>query len=207
MTILIHPTYFPTVSHFVAMLKAETILLEAEDNFQKQTYRNRMYIYSTNGKQMLNIPVSHSRNRLDQKYKDIQIDYAEKWQKIHFKSLEAAYRSSPFFEYFVDDLRPLFEKKHNFLLDYNLMILEILQDCLGIKLKTIPTKEFVKETASDIIDLRYLVNSKKTPHSFEPYTQVFDHKHSFIDDLSILDVLFNEGRHAVDYLKRQELSV
>lgn len=207
MTILIHPTYFPTVSHFVAMLKAETILLEAEDNFQKQTYRNRMYIYSPNGKQMLNIPVSHSRNRLNQKYKDIQIDYAEKWQKIHFKSLEAAYRSSPFFEYFVDDLRPLFEKKHNFLLDYNLMILEILQDCLGIKLKTIPTKEFVKETTSDIIDLRYLVNSKKTPHSFEPYTQVFDHKHSFIDDLSILDVLFNEGRHAVDYLKRQELSV
>ncbi|HUH50894.1 MAG TPA: WbqC family protein [Flavobacterium sp.] len=207
MTILIHPTYFPTVSHFVAMLKAETILLEAEDNFQKQTYRNRMYIYSPNGKQMLNIPVSHSRNRLNQKYKDIQIDYAEKWQKIHFKSLEAAYRSSPFFEYFVDDLRPLFEKKHNFLLDYNLMILEILQDCLGIKLKTIPTKEFVKETASDIIDLRYLVNSKKTPHSFEPYTQVFDHKHSFIDDLSILDVLFNEGRHAVDYFKRQELSV
>lgn len=207
MNILIHPTYFPTVSHFVAMLKAETILLEVEDNFQKQTYRNRMYIYSPNGKQMLNIPVSHTKNHSNQKYKDLQIDYSEKWQKVHFKSLEAAYRSSPFFEYFIDDLIPLFEKKHNFLLDYNLLTLEVLQDCLGIRLKTDQTKEFVKETTNDIIDFRYLVNSKKALHSFEAYTQVFDHKHGFIDDLTILDLLFNEGRYAIDYLKRQDLKI
>lgn len=207
MNILIHPTYFPTISHFVAMLKAETIFLETEDNFQKQTYRNRMYIYSSNGKQMLNIPVSHIRNHPNQKYKDLQIDYSEKWQRIHFKSLEAAYRSSPFFEYFVDDLMPLFEKKHNFLLDYNLLTLEILQDCLGIKLKTEQTKEFIKETTSDIVDFRHLVNSKKTLYNFETYTQVFDTKHDFINDLSLLDLLFNEGRQAVDYLKRQYLSI
>ncbi len=207
MNILIHPTYFPTISHFVAMLKAETIFLETEDNFQKQTYRNRMYIYSSNGKQMLNIPVSHIRNHSNQKYKDLQIDYSEKWQRVHFKSLEAAYRSSPFFEYFVDDLMPLFEKKHNFLLDYNLLTLEILQDCLGIKLKTEQTKEFIKETTNDIIDFRHLVNSKKTLYNFESYTQVFDTKHDFINDLSLLDLLFNEGRQAVDYLKRQYLSI
>jgi hypothetical protein len=207
MNILIHPTYFPTISHFVAMLKAETIFLEVEDNFQKQTYRNRMYIYSPNGKQMLNIPVSHTRKHPNQKYKDLQIDYSEKWQKIHFKSLEAAYRSSPFFEYFIDDLVPLFEKKYNFLLDYNLLTLEVLQDCLGIKLKTVETKEFVKETTNDRIDFRHLANSKKTLYSFETYTQVFDHKHGFVNDLTILDLLFNEGRYAVEYLKRQDLKI
>ena len=110
-------------------------------------------------------------------------------------------------EYFIDDLMPLFEKKHNYLLDYNLLILEILQECLGIKLKTEQTKEFVKETAEDLIDFRYLVNSKKVLHTFEPYTQVFDHKHGFMNDLSLLDLLFNEGRYAVDYLKRQNLTL
>lgn len=205
MSILIHPTYFPSISHFVAMIKADTIQLEVEDNFQKQTYRNRMYIYSPNGLQMLNIPVSHSRKHQNQKYKDLQIDYAEKWQKIHFKSLEAAYRSSPFFEYFIDDLLPLYEKKYNFLLDYNLLILEVLQDCLGISLNTAQTIEYTKETTSPIKDYRYLVNSKKTHHNFAPYTQVFDHKHGFINDLSILDLLFNEGRYALDYLREQNL--
>jgi hypothetical protein len=109
MNILIHPTYFPSVSHFVAMAQAETITFEMEDNFQKQTNRNRMYIYSPNGIQLLNIPVKHSADTRHQKTKDIKIESAFDWQKQHFKSLEAAYRSSPFFEYFEDDILPIFE--------------------------------------------------------------------------------------------------
>src|SRR3990167_7681388 len=105
MNILIHPTYFPSISHFVAMAQSEQITFEIEDNFQKQTNRNRTYIYSPKGIQLLNIPVKHSKLS-HQKTKDIQIENDFDWQKQHFKSLEAAYRSSPFFEYFEDDIRP-----------------------------------------------------------------------------------------------------
>src|SRR5690554_7798716 len=94
MDLLIHPTYFPSVSHFVAMVQADSILFETDDNFQKQTNRNRMYIYSANGMQMLNIPIKHSKD-IHQKYKDLRIENAFNWQKQHFKSLEAAYRTSP----------------------------------------------------------------------------------------------------------------
>ena len=110
MNIIIHPTYFPSISHYIAMLQADLVTLEMEDNFQKQTNRNRMYIYSPNGVQLLNIPVKHSIDK-HQKYKDVRIENDFGWQKNHFKSLEAAYRTSPFFEYFEDDFRPLFEKK------------------------------------------------------------------------------------------------
>ena len=97
--ILIHPTYFPSISHYVAMLKADSVTFEMEDNFQKQTNRNRMYIYSPNGIQMLNIPIKHSKEK-HQKYKDVRIENDFGWQKNHFKSLEAAYRTSPFFFFF-----------------------------------------------------------------------------------------------------------
>ena len=85
MNILLHPTYFPSISQYTALLQAETITFEKEDNFQKQTNRNRMYIYSPNGVQMLNIPVKHSKE-LHQKYKDVKIENAFDWQKNHFKS-------------------------------------------------------------------------------------------------------------------------
>lgn len=204
MNILLHPTYFPSVAHFVAMLQADKITFEVEDNFQKQTNRNRTYIYSPNGKQLLNIPVKHSGSVSHQKYKEIQIDYSENWQKIHYKSLEMAYRSSPFFEYFEDDLIPLFEDKYKFLLDYNLELFDILQSCLGTNLTFDKTTEYIKEP-QNIKDFRYLVDGKKVAHNFESYTQVFEEKQGFLSDLSVLDLLFNEGRYADDYLKRQNL--
>lgn len=203
MPILIHPTYFPSVSHFVAMLNTDSLSFETEDNFQKQTNRNRMYIYSPNGKQMLNIPVKHTKN-VHQKYKDTRIEEAFDWQKQHFKSLEAAYRSSPYFEYFEDDIRPVFEQKHEFIMDLNFKTIEIVTDCLGIDLKYNTTKEY-SHNISGATDYRYLANGKKDLSEFEPYTQVFGNKHGYINNLSILDLLFNEGRHAIDYLKSQTI--
>lgn len=203
MNILLHPTYFPSISHFVAMVKADSVTFEIEDNFQKQTNRNRMYIYSPNGIQLLNIPVKHGVNP-NQKFKDTKIEHAFGWQKQHFKSLEAAYRTSPFFEYFEDDIRPLFEKKHDFMMDLNFQAMEIVTNCLGIDLTYEKTSEYFHE-ASSFKDYRYLVNGKKDTSEFEPYIQVFEEKHGFINNLSILDLLFNEGRYAVEYLKNQEL--
>ncbi len=203
MHILLHPTYFPSISHFVAMVKADSVTFEVEDNFQKQTNRNRMYIYSPNGIQLLNIPVKHSKTA-HQKFKDTKIEPAFDWRKQHFKSLEAAYRTSPFFEYFEDDIRPLFEKKHTYMMDLNFEAMEIVTECLGMNFSYNKTTEYFHEV-SNVEDYRYLANGKKDTAVFEPYTQVFGEKYGFINNLSILDLLFNEGRHAMDYLKNQSL--
>ena len=203
MNILIHPSYFPSISHYIAMIQANTVTFEMEDNFQKQTNRNRMYIYSPNGVQLLNIPIKHAVER-HQKYKDVRIENDFGWQKNHFKSLEAAYRTSPFFEYFEDDFRPLFEKKQEFLMDLNMEIFELVNHSLGINIQTEKTTEFFHE-ASSYNDFRSLINGKKDTTQLEEYTQVFNEKHGFLNNLSLLDLLFNEGRYAVDYLKKQSL--
>lgn len=205
MNILIHPTYFPSISHFVAMVKANTVTFEVEDNFQKQTNRNRMYIYSPNGIQLLNIPLKHNPVGGPQKFKDTKIETAFDWQKQHFKSLEAAYRTSPFFEYFEDDIRPVFEKKHTYMMDLNFQVLEIVTSCLGMDLQYDKTTEYFHEVNPEITDYRSLANGKKDTALFEPYTQVFEEKEGFLNNLSILDLLFNEGRYAMEYLKNQSL--
>ncbi|HTG67570.1 MAG TPA: WbqC family protein [Flavobacterium sp.] len=205
MKTLLHPSYFPSISHFVAMIQADSIVFEMEDNFQKQTNRNRTYIYSPNGIQLLNIPIKHSKTS-HQKTKDIQIENDFDWQKQHFKSLEAAYRSSPFFEFFEDDFVPFFEKKHTFLMDLNMEAFEIISKCMRTKFQIETTVEYFHEVDSNIIkDYRFLVNGKKDPSVFEAYPQVFDDKFGFINNLSILDLLFNEGKFTVDYLKTQQL--
>ena len=203
MDILLHPTYFPSISHFVAMAQADTITFEMEDNFQKQTNRNRTYIYSPNGIQMLNIPVKHSREK-HQKTKEVKLETAFDWQKQHFKSLEAAYRTSPFFEYFEDVLQPIFHKKHTFLMDLNFETMEIVSKCLAMKMEFKTTNEYFHETPN-FSDFRALANGKKDGSVFENYTQVFEEKKGFLNNLSTLDLLFNEGRFALDYLKQQKI--
>ncbi|WP_338408629.1 WbqC family protein [uncultured Flavobacterium sp.] len=204
---LFHPTYFPSISHFVAMAQGNSITFEIEDNFQKQTNRNRTYIYSPNGIQLLNIPVKHSAER-HQKTKNVKIETDFDWQKQHFKSLEAAYRSSPFFEYFEDDIRPLFEKKHTFLLDLNFETIAFISKSLRMKLDYNNTQEYFHEIDSKkIIDFRNLANGKKEDSKFESYTQVFGEKHGFLNNLSVLDLLFNEGKYALDYLKKQKIII
>lgn len=203
MNILLYPSYFPSISHFAAIAQAEMVSFEMEDNFQKQTNRNRMYIYSPNGLQLLNIPIKHSKNP-HQKTKDVKIEDAFDWQKQHFKSLEAAYRTSPFFEYFEDDIVPIFKKKHAFLMDLNLETMEIVSKCLGLDFPYDETTEYFHEVNGKI-DFRPLVNGKKDANEFESYTQVFGEKHGYLNNLSILDLLFNEGRYALEYLKKQPL--
>ncbi|RRJ90648.1 hypothetical protein EG240_08125 [Paenimyroides tangerinum] len=204
MDILIHPSYFPSISHFVAMIQADKITFEMEDNFQKQTNRNRMYIYGANGTQLLNIPIKKGITP-NQKYKDVKIEYDFNWRKQHLKSLESAYRTSPFFEYFEDDFRSLFEKKHDFLMDLNLETHQLVTDSLGIKLPFETTDEYHKQV-TNLVDLRPLIDGKKDTNQFEPYTQVFEEKYGFINNLSILDLLFNEGRYGIDYLKKQAIN-
>ena len=203
MNTIIHPSYFPSISNFVAIAKADIVTFEMEDNFQKQTNRNRMYIYSPNGIQLLNVPIKKSKVA-HQKTKDVKIESAFDWQKQHFKSLEAAYRTSPFFEYFEDEITSVFKKKHTFLMDLNLETLEIVSKCLRFNLDFKKTDDYFHES-NDKIDYRNLINGKKDTTLLDPYTQVFGNKHGFINNLSILDLLFNEGKYALDYLKSQKI--
>ncbi|MFD2541191.1 WbqC family protein [Lacinutrix gracilariae] len=202
MNILIHPTYFPNIAHFAAMLQGKEVVFEMHDNYQKQTYRNRTFIYGANGKLQLSVPVVYSQKER-QKYQDIKIHNTEKWQSLHWKSLESAYRTSPYFEFYEYELQPLFSQKTEYLLDFNLKCFETILECLQLDLNISETKEFQKET-TDITDFRYLVNSRKEPNfNLDTYTQVFGEKHGFIGNLSILDLLFNEGTNALSYLENQ----
>ena len=201
--IIIHPSYFPSISHFVSIAKANIVTFEVEDNFQKQTNRNRMYIYSPNGIQLLNVPVKHNKER-HQRIKEVKIENDFDWQKQHFKSLEAAYRTSPFFEYYEDDILPIFQKKQNYLMDLNMETMAIVSKCLRLEFDYDETTEYFHEV-TDKVDHRNLINGKKDTSVFEPYTQVFGDKHGYLNNLSILDLLFNEGRYAMDYLKKQQL--
>ena len=201
--IIVHPSYFPSISHFVAIVEADIVTFEVEDNFQKQTNRNRMYIYSPNGIQLLNVPVKHNKER-HQRIKEVKIENDFDWQKQHFKSLEAAYRTSPFFEYFEDDILPIFQKKHNYLMDLNMETMAIVSKCLRLEFDYDETTEYF-HVVTDKVDHRYLINGKKDTSVFETYTQVFVDKHGYINNLSILDLLFNEGRYTLEYLKKQQL--
>ncbi|WP_299890657.1 WbqC family protein [uncultured Lacinutrix sp.] len=204
MNILLHPTYFPNIATFIAIAKADKIVFEVNDNYQKQTYRNRSYIYAANGKLQLSIPVIFTqKNR--QKYKDVCIANDYKWQDLHWKSLESAYRTSPFFEFYCDELEPLFKTPFNSILEFNLKCFETICEFLQIDTSIETTVIYEKEPKNSI-DYRFLVNAKKeTPIAVEPYTQVFNTKHGFINNLSILDLLFNEGTNALNYLQSQDL--
>lgn len=203
MNILLHPSYFPSISHFVAIAQADLVTFEMEDTFQKQTNRNRMYIYSPNGIQLLNVPIKHSKER-HQLMKEVRLETAFDWQKQHFKSLEAAYRTSPFFEYFEDSIAPIFQKKYTFLMDLNFETMAIVSKCLSLEFDYDETTEYFHQVA-DKTDFRPLINGKKDTSQFDSYTQVFGNKHGYLNNLSILDLLFNEGRYALDYLRTQKL--
>ena len=206
MNILLHPTYFPSIAHFVAIAKSNTVTFEIEDNYQKQTYRNRAYVYGANGKLLLNVPVIHSHKER-QKYKDVKIANNENWQDLHWKSLQSAYRTSPFFEFYEDDFKPLFKKKHTFILDYNFECLDLVLENLQLDIDYSKTNKYNKDVAP-LKDFRHLANARKeTQFEFDNYTQVFNNKNGFIGNLSVLDLLFNEGTNALSYLQSQELEI
>ena len=193
------PTYFSPISQYQALLNSNSIIFEVEDNYQKQTYRNRCYIYGANGKQLLNIPVSIPKSTKKTKSKDILVENSN-WQKQHYKSLEAAYNHSPFFEFYKDDLQKLFSKKYTYLLDVNLDSFAFIMEALELS-KEYSLSKVYEETKLN--DFRNLADSKKKVEiSFLSYIQMFDQKFGFLKNLSILDLLFMEGPNSINFLKK-----
>lgn len=206
-TVLTHPCYFGPISQFVALSHAEKIIFEHQDNYQKQTYRNRMYVYGANGKLLLNIPIKHTGNKSQhQKYKDVRIENAFDWQSQHWKSLQTIYRTSPFFEFYEDEFYPLYHTPFEYLLDFNYKCLELILDCLQLDLDYTRTQSY-DPNPEGLKDLRFLVAAKRKNQSqLEVYNQVFAPKHGYLNDLSIVDLLFNLGPEALSYLENQDAS-
>lgn len=207
MKILVHPTYFPSIATFATIVQND-VVWETCDNFQKQTYRNRSYICTDKGKHMLNIPIKHvGGDEGRQKYADVVMDNTYNWKKIHWRTLETAYRTSPFFEFYEDDLRPLFEGDDESLLNFNLKTIQVVGECLGIQIPMVKTTNYEIDP-ENILDARFLVEAKKEKDfSLESYPQVFEERHGFIPNLSVLDLLFNEGTNALEYLRTQSLDL
>ena len=204
MNILLHPTYFPSIAQFVAIAQADSVTFEMFDNFQKQTYRNRSYIYGANGKLKLSVPVIHTHKER-QLYKDVKISDTEKWQLIQWKSLESAYKTSPFFEFYEDELKPLFTTSSESIFDHNIKCFQVVLDCLQLDVPVKYTSEYEKAPIG-LKDYRALANARQEQQlTLESYTQVFSIKHGYISNLSILDLLFNEGTNALSYLEAQQL--
>ncbi len=200
---ILHPTFFAPIIQYAALSLGEPIRFETQDNFQKQTYRNRCYIYGANGRQLLSVPVVHAHGKGRQKTREVRIDNSFRWQTNMFRSLEASYRSSPFFEFYEDEIRPVFEKRFEFLLDLNWASIEVIHECLGLTLEYETTEVYDTEVIPG--DFRYLVNAKsKQVFDMRPYTQVFQNKHGFLGNLSVLDLLFNEGTNALQYLEEHQ---
>ncbi len=206
MRTLLHPVYFPNIAT-MAVISSLDCLWEVQDYYQKQTYRNRAYICTDQGRQIMSIPIKHVGGKQGKQfYRDVRVDNHYPWQRQHWRTLQTAYRSSPFFEYYEDDLSPLYYREYTFLLDFNFSCLEVVSELLSLTMPGLKT-EFYEPTPAGVKDLRDLVNAKKTlPFTQEPYTQVFAEKHGFVENLSVLDLLFNSGSLALDYLKRQPLN-
>jgi hypothetical protein len=190
----------------MACVVQNDVCWEVQDNYQKQTFRNRCHICTDAGRHILTIPVQHVGGKQGrQMYRDVRVDNDYQWQRQHWRTLQTAYRSSPYFEFYEDDLAFLFEKPFDFLLDFNLASIEFICDCLQWDTPKQKTKKYELET-QHYQDVRFLVKAKQNVvFEQESYVQVFGDRHGFIPNTSALDLLFNEGTNALAYLQNQKL--
>lgn len=201
MAVLLSTAYFPPIYYFSRIVQGSAITIEKEENFQKQTYRNRCVILGANGPLNLTIPVQHEQPKI--KISELSIAYHTNWQIIHFRAVESAYRNSPYFEYYIDDIKGFFKEKHALLFDFNMSILKTCLNLIGCKTSIHCTEQFIKEPVGADDDFRYSITPKKEADKalFPEYHQVFSEKFNFIPNLSILDAIFNIGPETLYYLQ------
>ncbi len=224
MKALLSSTYFGPIQWYQKLNRYDECLIERHESFIKQTYRNRMIIPTTNGPLSLTIPTNHD---ISLSMKDIRISDHANWRHVHWNALLSAYGESPFFEYYQDDIRPFYEKKYEFLFDFNMETTAKMIELLDIRPKISVTDEYVlseerrvkseefnglanhKVQSSNlkvqsIVDFRDAIRPKKPlpDPEFESkrYYQVYEQKYGFQPNMSILDLLFNEGNEAIFFL-------
>lgn len=196
--VLLPVFYLPPISWFSVFLNPENnIVFEQFESFPKQTYRNRANIYGANGKLSLIIPISHNGKR---ELKDIEISESEDWRKLHWKSIQTAYQSSPYFEYYEDKIRKIFDIDEKNLVNFNLKGIEIILQTLKTEKAYSLNEEYIKNPEELNFRERF---SAKLPSEFEmeEYYQTFSDKSGFLKDLSILDLICNKGPESLTYIK------
>lgn len=191
---LFSTAYLAPVEYFQYLKTAGKVCIEQHEYYQKQTYRSRCRIATTNGIMDLSIPVEKRNHTL---IRDIRISEHSDWQTQHWRSIEAAYNSSPFFEYYADDFRPFFEKKWLFLWDFNMELLHKTLELLDIETEILLTETYEPQTGEETLDLREIIHPKKEASiPLKSYYQVFATKFGFIPNMSIIDLLFNMGNES-----------
>ena len=197
MRVLLSTTYFGPIQWYQKLYRAEHVEIEQWESFQKQTYRNRCLIATANGVQALTVPVEHGDSPL---IKDIRLSDHGNWRHLHWNALQSAYGESPFFEYYQDDIRPFFEKHWTFLLDFNEEIRRKMCELIDIQPNVSYTEGFIPEE-SPLTSYRTAISPKhpQDDPDFLPkrYYQVYEQKHGFLPNLSILDLLFNMGPESI----------
>ena len=203
MSIVLGSFYAGNIDYYCALSTGQDIIIDTYQHFQKQSYRNRCVIAGANGRLNLIVPVQRKRGKSP--LKEVKIENHQNWKKIHWKSLESAYRTSPFFEYYEHEFHSIFIlKKHNYLLDLNNDILNATLKCLQIEANINFSTSYM-DSEESLTDLRESIHPKKEPSKFynQPvYDQVFEDRMDHLENLSILDLLFNEGPMASDMLKK-----
>jgi WbqC-like protein family. len=197
--ILVSTAYLPPVEYFSLILQADEVFVELEENYLKQSYRNRCYILSAHGPQLLSVPVwlgSQHKTPL----KEIRIDYSKRWQQVHLRAMTASYSSSPYFQFYFENIEKIISKKTDFLIDLNMELTETVLKMLKLNIRLTQTTHFepIGEAANDF---RYKISPKiKSQFIVKEYMQVFNTFNCTDHRLSIIDLVFNMGPEALDYL-------
>ena len=188
-SVLLTTAYLPALPYLRAVLRADEIVLEAQEHFVKQTYRNRCEILTANGKLSLSIPLLKQADKEISSHK--RISYAENWQQQHWRTITSAYKSAPYFEFFEDELRPFYEQRFEFLMEYNTALLKAVLYILRVKKNIHFTKQYELNPIGlqDLRDLSQATEAEK----IAPHYQVFAIGSDFVPGLSCLDALFNIG--------------
>ena len=192
--------YLAPVEYYASLFRSEAVIIEVNDNYQKQSFRNRCTIAGANGPLSLSIPIVKP-DKANSKMKDIRIANHGNWQHLHWNAIISAYNSTPYFQYFEDDFRPFYERKVYFLHDFNEELRQLICRFIGIDSNVFYSDSYIKEENKGYTDLREKIHQKKeSDFKTEPYYQIFTSKFGFINNLSIIDLLLNMGNEAKLYL-------
>ncbi|MBI5540784.1 MAG: WbqC family protein [Bacteroidia bacterium] len=202
--VILTTAYFPPIQYFAEIINSDKVFIETNENYSRQSYRNRCNILSCNGILPLTIPIVRNNNE-NNNICNIKIDYSTNWQRLHLNAIVSAYGKSPFFSYYSDKLLDTIKQNKELLIDLNSNILKVILEILKVKKEIKNTDHFVKEYSDDIIDLRYSIHPKviiKSNSEFynKEYIQTFCDRFKFIPNLSILDLIFNLGPESLNFL-------